>query len=352
MKVQTAIQQSLQRLQLVKPRPPATMAWIGAGRRLLKSLTRHNQDPPDPSLESANRQPLTVGELAAEYLNYLRDCRGYAETTLRSYRSDFGQFCSFCQRSGRRQLQQIRRTDIERFIQSRSSKSVTKARKFNSLAGMFDYAVNHGYIQHTPIDRDDCPRAPKSSRDPIPNKDLDKLLQVAKPADEAAMLALLIYAGLRASELCSLQMADLHLDEPGETYITVQGKGNERREVPVCLPLYQALNDYLAEAQLEQCSPLFPKPNGQPMTYKMLRHRFEKWCHQAGLSDKGYVLHQTRHSFATQLVRHTDMRTAQQIMGHANINTTAGYAHSDMDRKQAAVAAAAGGYQLGAQAAA
>ena len=305
-----------------------------------------------PSREQVNWQPLTVEQLITEYLDYLRDCRGCAKTTLRSYRSDFGQFRSFCQRCGRRQLQQIRRIDIERFIQSQTSKPVTKARKFNSLAGMFDYAVKHGYIQHTPIDRDDCPQAPKSPRDPIPNKDLDKLLQVAKPAGEVAMLALLIYAGLRASELCSLQMADLHLDEPGEAYITVLGKGNNRREVPVCLPLYQALNDYLAEAQLEQPSPLFPKPNGQPITYKMLRHRFRKWREQAGLSDKGYSLHQIRHSFATQLVRTTDMRTAQQIMGHADINTTAGYAHSDMDRKQAAVAAAADGYQLGTQVAA
>lgn len=157
------------------------------------------------------------------------------------------------------------------------------------------------------------------------------------------MALLLAFAGLRPAELCSLRISDVRLDG-GYPAVTVAGRNNRTRTIPLCAGLRTALSTYMAGANLPPDGPLFPGTDGKPITYKVLRHRFCKWKRQAGLTADDFTLSSLRHSFARRLVGATDIRTAQQILGYGNLRTILKYAELVEERpvfdKQSAVQAA------------
>jgi len=144
-------------------------------------------------------------------------------------------------------------------------------------------------------------------------------------ARDAALLTLLYGAGLRISEALSLKRGDVPL---GET-LTVLGKGRKERSVPVLPLVASALNDYAAKLPFTGApsSSLFLSRRGKPMSAREAQGLMQRLRGRLGLPEKA-TPHALRHSFATHLVQNrADIRSVQQLLGHADISTTQIYTH-------------------------
>jgi integrase/recombinase XerD len=172
---------------------------------------------------------------------------------------------------------------------------------------------------------------------------VEKLLAAPLPEDrfflrDRALLETLYATGSRASEVVHLKLADLHLDSG---FCKCVGKGSKQRVVPLGQPAVKALRAYLADSRpgLVRAAPdavcVFVSRGGKALTREMLWNLVKKYTLRAGLSGR-VSPHTLRHSFATHLLaRGADLRTVQELLGHANIRTTQHYTHVDRDRLQA-----------------
>jgi integrase/recombinase XerD len=172
---------------------------------------------------------------------------------------------------------------------------------------------------------------------------VDRLLASPLPADrffhrDRALLETLYATGSRASEVVGLKLADLHLDS---AFCKCFGKGSKQRVVPLGRSAVAALRNYL-EVQRPRLVPagsdvpwVFVSRGGKQLTREMLWVLVKKYVRRAGLNPK-VSPHTLRHSFATHLLAGgADLRTVQELLGHANIRTTQQYTHVDRDRLRA-----------------
>src|SRR5439155_13156064 len=172
---------------------------------------------------------------------------------------------------------------------------------------------------------------------------VNRLLDSPLPSDrhylrDKAILETLYATGSRASEVVGLKLADLHL-EPG--FCKCFGKGSKQRIVPLGRVAINALRAYLERQrpQLVQSSSdtpwVFVSRGGRKLTREMLWVLVKKYVKRAGLNSK-VSPHTLRHSFATHLLSGgADLRTVQELLGHASIQTTQQYTHVDRDRLRA-----------------
>jgi integrase/recombinase XerD len=172
---------------------------------------------------------------------------------------------------------------------------------------------------------------------------VEKLLAAPLPVErfylrDRALLETLYATGSRASEVVGLKLSDLFVDSG---FCKCIGKGSKQRVVPLGKPALAALKAYLEELRPRLVRPqpdtpwLFVSRGGRPLTREMLWHLVKKYAGRAGLSAK-VSPHTLRHSFATHLLAGgADLRSVQELLGHANIRTTQHYTHVDRDRLRA-----------------
>ena len=172
---------------------------------------------------------------------------------------------------------------------------------------------------------------------------VEKLLAAPQPQErfylrDRALLETLYATGSRASEVVGLKLIDLHLDG---AFCKCVGKGNKQRVIPLGRPAVNALRAYLEELRprLVRGAPESPwvlvSRGGRALTREMLWILVKKYVRRAGLNAK-VSPHTLRHSFATHLLAGgADLRTVQELLGHANIRTTQHYTHVDRDRLKA-----------------
>jgi integrase/recombinase XerD len=172
---------------------------------------------------------------------------------------------------------------------------------------------------------------------------VEKLLASPLPIDrfylrDKALLETLYATGGRASEVVGLKLADVYLDS---SFCKCMGKGSKQRLVPLGRPAIEALRAYLSDLrpQLTQANPdsawVFVSRGGRSVTRIMLWTLVKKYVRRAGLNGR-ISPHTLRHSFATHLLAGgADLRTVQELLGHANIRTTQHYTHVDRDRLKA-----------------
>jgi integrase/recombinase XerD len=172
---------------------------------------------------------------------------------------------------------------------------------------------------------------------------VEKLLGAPQNSDrfffrDRALLETLYATGSRASEVVNLRLEDLYLDSG---FCKCLGKGNKQRVVPLGRPALKALRDYIQEFRpkltrgLAECPWVFVSRGGRALTREMLWILVKKYVRRSGLNGK-VSPHTLRHSFATHLLAGgADLRTVQELLGHANIRTTQHYTHVDRDRLKA-----------------
>ncbi len=144
------------------------------------------------------------------------------------------------------------------------------------------------------------------------------------------MLHLLYACGLRVSELCTLKVADLDRERG---VVSVRGKGDKRRLVPVGDVALSAIDAYLVKRPAHAKGPttLFLSPSGRALTRQALWKIIKRYARAAGVST-AVSPHKIRHSFATHLLQHgADLRAVQAMLGHADLGTTEIYTRVAQD---------------------
>lgn len=283
---------------------------------------------------------------AEEFLNHLRVERRLSANTLDAYRRDLGKLDDF---SGKRALAELGTKDLQRFLTHlhRGGLSFRSIQRITSaVRGAYQFWQAGGLIEKDPTEGITVARALPGLPHYLSPDEVERLL--AAPDDtplglrDRAMLEMLYATGLRVSELVGLRLKDVvpaRGDAPG--YVTVIGKGDKARIVPYGDVAAASLGAWLeagrprvlgARTSKADSSWLFVTNRGGPMTrqrfWQIVRTRGE----QAGIPRR-FSPHVLRHSFATHLLeRGADLRSLQQMLGHASISTTQIYTHVTEER--------------------
>ena len=277
----------------------------------------------------------------SEYLSYLELERGLSATTRASYRLDLALFETFLQRRKVGFPTQVTPLHVREFLQwLRTSRSPsTVARKLAAVRGLFKFLEGQQVISRSPTAFIETPRLWRRLPQTLSVPEIEQLLGSVSAEGlglrDLAILELLYGTGLRVSELVSLESANMNV-EAG--FLRCIGKGNKERIVPLGRRATEALVRYMNTerprlvARHPESQTVFVNRRGQRLTrqrvWQLLRHYAK-----AGLIAKAIGPHTLRHSFATHLLeRGADLRTVQELLGHASVSTTQRYTHVDRAR--------------------
>lgn len=292
------------------------------------------------------KSPRDADPRTEEFLNHLRVERRLSQNTLDAYRRDLAKLDAF---TGERPLTGLGTRELQRFLTDlhrrglafRSIQRITSA-----IRGAYGFWLASGLIDRDPTEGITVARALPGLPHYLSADEVERLLAVPDDSPlglrDRAMLELLYATGLRASELVALKTTDVvpaRGDVPG--YVTVIGKGNKARIVPFGDVAAAALDAWTNQGRPRVLgggtrspeSPwLFATARGRAMTrqrfWQIVRVRGE----QAGIP-RHFSPHVLRHSFATHLLeRGADLRSLQQMLGHASISTTQIYTHVTEER--------------------
>jgi len=285
-----------------------------------------------------------VKQQISEYLTYLELERGLSRTTRASYQLDLSLFERFLRRQGVASPARVRPVHVREFLQSlRTTRSpATVARKLAAVKGLFRFLEAQGLIQHSPTAFIETPRLWRTLPQTLHVSEVERLLSSvpddARGARDLAILELLYGAGLRVSELVSLDVASCNFDAG---FLRCLGKGSKERIVPLGRAASDAVRRYLSTerrrlvAKRPDVQALFLNRRAGRLSRQRVWQLLKQYA-KASRLEKAIGPHTLRHSFATHLLeRGADLRTVQELLGHANISTTQRYTHVDRARLKA-----------------
>jgi integrase/recombinase XerD len=277
------------------------------------------------------------------YIDALWMERGLSSNTLNSYRSDLLSFAQWLEpESGN--LMRVAREDIEGYLAHRLHSGVSArscARLLSCLRGFYRFQLRENRIDRDPTLEIDSPRLGRPLPKTLSEPDVEQLLAAPDPQDplglrDKAMLELLYACGLRVSELVSLQLSQVNLNQG---VIRIMGKGSKERLVPMGEEARDCLLHYISEAREQLLAGtrgdvLFPSRRGSMMTRQAFWYRIKHYAAQAGIRT-ALSPHTLRHAFATHLINHgADLRVVQLLLGHSDLSTTQIYTHVARARLQ------------------
>jgi len=272
--------------------------------------------------------------------------RSAAERTRRAYAVDLGQFVEW---AGERGPSDIRHRDVRRyaaFLSAEGAAPATVARKLAAIRSLFDFLVRTERASQNPADLVSSPKREEKLPRVLTGEQVRSLLEgipAHTPLElrDRAMLELAYSCGLRCEEIVNLDLGALDFETE---QLRVLGKGSKERLVPVGEPAQRALRRYeergrhaLAGDPRERA--LFLSKSGRRLSNSDVTRRLGIWVRAAALAG-GVSPHSLRHSFATHLLEGgADLRTIQELLGHASISTTQVYTRVDAARLRDAYAA-------------
>jgi integrase/recombinase XerC len=291
-------------------------------------------------------------ELIDSYISALKTQKGYSEHTVRNYRSDLEQFRSFLKGRGARE-QEIEQDpaieSIDFFVIREyfsnlfsAAKKTTVARKMSAVRSFFSFLEKRGLIPNNAAADLTAPRQEKYIPTYLPVDEMFRLLQRpdqdrALGLRDLAILEVLYSCGFRVSELAGLNVKSIDFDQ---RLVKVLGKGNKERIVPVGKEAVKALRRYL-ESSLPlrkkvggdaETGPLFINARGTRLSTRSVATIVKKYGKAGGLM-LDISPHALRHTFATHLLDGgADLRSVQELLGHASLSTTQKYTHVSLDK--------------------
>jgi integrase/recombinase XerD len=265
---------------------------------------------------------------------------GLSQNTLASYRLDLNSFAFWLTKQDKTLLA-VTHADIQTFLADKFSH--LKARSLNrliaSLRRFYRYQLAQNQITIDPTLQIEAPKMPRSLPKSLNEKEVVDLLNAPNIDEDTglrdrAMLELLYACGLRVSELVSIKVFEVSLNEG---VVRVTGKGSKTRLVPMGQEAVDWISRYLKEARgnilKEQITDaLFVTNRGEAMTRQMFWYMIKRYALMAGIK-KHISPHVLRHAFATHLLNHgADLRVVQMLLGHSDISTTQIYTHVARER--------------------
>ena len=282
--------------------------------------------------------------LVLDFLSYLEFERGLSRNTLEAYRSDLLQFGRFLE-DREITVTGATGTDIGDFLaalggtKGGSASPATIHRKAACLRSFYRHLRREGVLDNDPTATLTAPRRGRKLPQVLTRGEVDKLLaqpRGTEPTDlrDRALLELMYACGLRASEAIGLDVADIDLDDG---VLRARGKGSKERLVPVGQSALDAVSRYLERGRPALVgqrieSGLFVNFRGAALTRQGLYKIVRRHAVSAGLADR-MSPHTLRHTFATHLLAGgCDLRSVQEMLGHADVATTQLYTHLSSER--------------------
>lgn len=289
-----------------------------------------------------SRAPGAFAEDIDDYVGFLSLERGLALNTLEGYQSDLDQCATFLSRSGQADWRAVDGPAVSRWVQSLSGDDYTVAslaRKLAALRGLARHLVREGRRDDDFTELLSGPKMVRRIPGSLTPDEVERLLAApssGSPYDlrDRAMLELFYASGLRVSELVSLTLQQIDLEQG---FVRVHGKGAKERIVPVGSKAVDALRVYLAASRswfvkARTGSQLFLSERGTALSRITLWVIVKKHAKAAGIR-RSVKPHLLRHSFATHLLGGgADLRAIQEMLGHANLTTTQLYTAVDQGR--------------------
>ncbi len=291
--------------------------------------------------------------LVEEFLQHLRHERGQAEHTQRTYEALLRKFLAWARKEGLTDWGQVELRHLMAFLQHERQRRLARvpedsARRLSSeslyleiaaLRAFYRFAEAEKHLPGNLAESLSLPRRWKRLPKALTGEEVERLLRPEAPETpsslcDQAVLELAYASGLRLAELRQLRLEQLHL-EAG--FITVIGKGNKERVVPVGRPAVAALQRYLDAGRPKLVRPrspgtVFLTRRGTPFAAVTLWLRIKRRAQRAQIG-RNLTPHMLRHSFATHLLEHgADLRIIQELLGLANISTTEIYTHVASNR--------------------
>jgi integrase/recombinase XerD len=268
-----------------------------------------------------------------EYLAYIQVEKGLAQNSLESYGRDLARLEKWANAAGKN-VTELSRPDIRAWIADLSREGLAPAsvtRMVSAARGFFRFLMLDGHLKIEPTADVDTPQGTAKLPHFLTEDEIEQLfaapdLMTMEGVRDRAMLELMYAAGLRVSELISLKVSDVDLDNG---LVGCHGKGSKERRVPIGKSASHWTLQYKgvrARAGFEHHPRLFLSKSGRPLTRQFTWGAVNRYAIKAGL--RHLSPHTLRHSFATHLLqRGADSRSVQALLGHSDISTTQIYTH-------------------------
>ena len=278
--------------------------------------------------------------LIGQFTDFLLVERGLSSNTINAYRCDLQNFAKFFENNSELSLLEVKHEDIVKYLANlvdRQLASSTLDRKMDSMRTFYKFLVAERYINDNPTLMIEPLRSWSKLPTVLSIAEMESLINqpdISKPLGlrDKALLEIMYACGLRVSELVNLRITDLN---PEIGYLRCLGKGNKERVVPVGSMALEAVKNYLNSGRpilnpKEDC--LFINYKGEKLTRDGVRRIIQKIAESVGIQKK-ITPHTLRHCFATHLLeRGADLRSLQEMLGHASISTTQIYTHVNSER--------------------
>lgn len=280
--------------------------------------------------------------LIDHFTHFLAVEKGLSMNTLESYQRDLVMYTAYLQEAGVRDIQDSSRTHIIGYLlqlQEKGRATATLSRNMASIRAFYQFLVKDKWILHDPSIHLETPKIEKRLPKVLTVQDVERLLEgpdMSTPAGirDKAMLEMLYATGIRVSELVNLEISDVNL-EMG--FLKCMGKGSKERIIPLGRIAIDVVEQYIqaGRPRLLKAKPesaLFLNHLGKKITRQGFWKLIKKYALKAGIMAE-ITPHTLRHSFATHLLENgADLRSVQEMLGHADISTTQIYTHITRSR--------------------
>ncbi len=278
-----------------------------------------------------------------EFITYISVERGLAKNTLLAYRRDLNKYATVLHKAGVALPEGIRREHISGYMFALKKEGLTTASICRNLAAikMFHrFLVRENLSKEDPTTLVETPRQWKKVPEVLTQREVDALLLVIANAQgpqakrDLAIMELLYASGLRVSEIVDLKIGSV---EPQVGFVRAVGKGSKERIIPVGAKALETLMVYLQKARPKlvkgkESDALFVSRLGKKLSRVSVWNMIKSYARLCGIK-KNIKPHTLRHTFATHLLEHgADLRSVQEMLGHADISTTQIYTHVDKER--------------------
>jgi len=291
-----------------------------------------------------------MNKYEADFLNHLQNERNYSPMTIDSYRRDIDKFFVFLAKEDCF-MDDVDLIVIRNFLTEEINNGISKRsckRRLSSLHHFYGYLVQNSYVKINPFNYISSPKTEKKLPHVLYREEVEALLKANRQRKDdlmirdQAILEILYYCGVRASELINVKLIDINVRNRS---LRVFGKGRKERIVPFTSDCANTISQYLKESRpvlklkydehpdfdkngkKKEYNNLILNNNGKALTLRGLEYILDKIEEKTG----EYVdlhPHLLRHSFATQLLSNgADLRVIQELLGHSSINTTQIYTH-------------------------
>lgn len=282
-------------------------------------------------------------QFSKDFLKILKIEKGLAENSILSYKRDLAKYHAFIENRQRiDNIANVSQRNLRAYVRYLNAENISPnsiKRAISCIRNYHQFLVSEGKMDNNPALQIDTPKVARKLPNVLSIEEIDKILHfIPKKAPMAkrdiAIFEMMYSCGLRVTELCNFKMSNILWDSE---MVRVDGKGGRQRFVPIGPIARTNLKNYISKERpaLIKKNPnipeLFLSRNGNKLTRMMIWILLKKWTSTAEIT-KEVSPHTLRHSFATHLLEGgADLRSVQEMLGHADISTTQIYTHLDKE---------------------